>query len=80
MSISIGSQIGIYLLSIFLPPLGLIPGIKYLFQQNRKAKVVGTIAIVLTLISTIITVQLSFGIMNQFNTALNTQLSMPKLP
>lgn len=64
LSTSITKQLGIYTLSIFLPPLGILPGIKYLFQKNNKAKAVGLIAIVLTIISTIITINLTLNFLS----------------
>lgn len=67
-------QIGIYLVSIFLPPLGLWPGIKYLLQSDEKKKMVGLIAIVLTLLSTVITIWLTIGFVNNLNQGVNTQL------
>ena len=48
-TISLEKQIGIYLLSFFLPPLGLFPGIRYLKNPDEKAKHVGLIAIFLTI-------------------------------
>ena len=51
LSTSVGKQIGIYLTSFFLPPLGLWPGIKYLRQKDQKAQVVGIIAVFLTILS-----------------------------
>lgn len=75
LSISIGKQIGIYLLSFFLPPLGLVPGIKYLLQKSGKAKVVGFVAIILTVVSIIITINLTLGLVNQLRNQLNSQLN-----
>lgn len=59
LSTSIPKQISIYILSFFLPPLGLLPGIKYLFQKDQKAKMIGLIALLLTFISIIITIQIT---------------------
>ena len=73
-STSIGKQIGIYLLSIFLPPLGLFPGIKYLLQSNGKAQIIGAIALVLTFLSIAISVWLTIGIMNQVNGFINSNI------
>lgn len=68
-------QAGIYALSAFLPPLGLWPGVKYLREENPKAKQIGMIAIGLTVLSTIVTVCLSYAFvlsyLNQVNQALN---------
>ncbi|HZJ18104.1 MAG TPA: zinc ribbon domain-containing protein [Patescibacteria group bacterium] len=66
-SISVLKQIGIYSISILLPPLGLWPGIKYLRQSSEKAKTVGLIAIILTIISFAVTIWLTMGLINQIN-------------
>lgn len=69
-----GKQIQVYLVSLLFPPLGLIPGFKYLFYKNASAKRVGIIAIVLTIIATGITFWYAGILMNQINSALNSQL------
>ena len=75
LSTSLGKQIGIYALSIFLPPLGIIPGFRYLFQKDNKAKAVGVIAILLTIISTFITVQLTISLLTSpFDSYITGQL------
>ncbi|HUQ85261.1 MAG TPA: hypothetical protein VM077_02955 [Candidatus Limnocylindrales bacterium] len=74
-SISIGKQVGLYLLSFFVPPFGLVPGIKYLFQKSGKAKVVGVVAICLTAISILLTITIALGMMNYMQTLLNPQLN-----
>lgn len=68
-------EISVYLLSVFLPPLGLWPGIRYLSQKNEKAKRVGTIAIILTIISTVVTIWISIGLVNNINQTIGTQLN-----
>lgn len=73
-SVSIGKQIGIYALSVLLPPLGLWPGLKYLKSTDSKVKTVGIIAIALTIISIIITLWISVGIFSQVNQGINSQL------
>ena len=77
--ISVEKQIGVYLLSFFLPPLGLFPGIRYLKNPDDKAKHVGLIAIFLTILSTIITVWATIGIINQVNKSLNQQINIQQL-
>jgi hypothetical protein len=72
-SVSFSKQLGVYALSIFLPPLGLWPGIKYLLQNDQKVKTVGMIAIVLTIISTIFTLWITFAAFNQVNQTVQTQ-------
>ena len=61
------TQFGIYALSIFLPPLGLWPGIKYLRQESGKTKAVGAVAIFLTIVFTFITIWLSMGLITKFS-------------
>ena len=67
-TVSVEKQIGVYLLSFFLPPLGLFPGFKYLKNPDDKVKHVGLIAIFLTLLSTIISIWLFVGFINKVNT------------
>ncbi len=74
-STSVLTQIGIYATSIFLPPLGLWPGVKYLRQNAKTAKTIGAIAIILTIISVVITTWLLTGWVNQINTAVNSQIN-----
>jgi len=59
LSTGIQKQIGVYLLSFFLPPFGLFPAIKYLRQADSKSKKIGVIALVLTVISILITISLT---------------------
>lgn len=73
--VSAWSQIGIYFLSVFLPPLGLWPGIKYVMKESRQAKIVGTIAIVLTVISTIVTLWLTYGVFQNYLNTLQQSIS-----
>jgi TRAP-type C4-dicarboxylate transport system permease small subunit len=46
---SVSRQILVYLVSFFLAPLGLWYAWKYLKQDNRKSKIIGVVAIALTL-------------------------------
>lgn len=75
LKISAVKQLGIYALSVFLPPMGLFPGIKYLLSNNESAKKIGAVALVLTLISTIVTIWISVGLINNLNHAVNSQLN-----
>ena len=68
-------EISVYLISILLPPLGLWPGIKYLFSKNARTKRAGMIAITLTIISTIITLWLSVALFNNLSKSVNTQMN-----
>ena len=68
-------EISVYLLSVFLPPLGLWPGIKYLSQKNERAKRVGVIAIILTVISSVITVWACIGLVGNISQSINAQMN-----
>lgn len=75
LSTGIGKQVSIYALSIFLPPLGLLPGLKYLFQKDNKAKIIGIIAISLTILSTILTIWITMNFLtNPFGSNTGKQL------
>ena len=58
LSTSIGKQIGLYVISFFLPPFGVWPSIKYIKEPNEKAKIIGVIGLILTVISIIISINL----------------------
>ena len=70
-SVSIAKQIGVYLLSFLLPPLGLYPGIKYIRKGDIKTKIVGCVAVILTLISIILTFYLFANFMQQYSKTLD---------
>lgn len=70
-SVSVISQIGVYALSFFLPPLGLVPGVKYLLQPDRKVKTVGIICIALTALSVVITFIIMAQVAEQYMKLLN---------
>lgn len=74
LSTSVAKQLGIYLLSFFLPPLGLMPGIKYLRVHDSKANIVGLIAIILTIVSIILTFWTFSGLINSYTKLLESQL------
>lgn len=66
MPVSAVMQIGLYALAIFLPPLGLWPGIKYAMKKNPQARWVGIITIILTLASTVLTIWGIFYFSNSY--------------
>lgn len=76
LSTAISKQIFVYLLSFILPPLGLWPAIKYLKQKDEKSRMIGFIAIVLTIIATVFTIWFTFGFINTFNRELNANLNL----
>lgn len=75
-SISVMDQINLYGKSILLPPFGLLWAIKYLNQSDKKSKMVGVVAIVLTLVSLIVATIWFRNTMNQVNEQITKQLSI----
>ena len=70
-SISLLVQVGMYALAIFLPPLGLWPGAKYMMKKSRQAKIVGMVTIILTIISSVITIWAIFALFNSYLSQVN---------
>jgi len=69
--ITVVTQIGLYALAIFLPPMGLWPGIKYLTKKDPKAKKIGAIVLALTLLSTILTIWEIFNLLGNYLEMIN---------
>ncbi len=67
-------QIVIYLESIFLPPYGVVIGLRYLKQKEGKSKVVGVVAVVLTILSIVIFTKLTLDLINNINVQVNKQM------
>jgi len=78
MSISIWMQIALYIGSAILVPFGIIWGYRYLRQPGTEAKMVGTISIIITIISTTIvtiyTINLINDVQRQVNEGIEKQL------
>ena len=74
LSTSIPTQLLIYTGSIFLAPMGLIWGWRYIRQPETKSKIVGSIAITLTIITLIIATILIKNFMNMINSQVYKQL------
>jgi hypothetical protein len=72
-------QVGLYLVSFLLPPLGLWPGIKYLKNPDEKIRHVGLIAIFLTVFSIIISIWAYVGFIKTINKTLNQQINIEQL-
>ena len=73
---TLSRQLIVYAISFFLPPFGLWPAIRYLRQQDEKSKKIGLAAIVLTIISILLTIWLTISFINSFNRELNNQLEL----
>ena len=71
LSIGIGRQIIVYLISFFLPPFGLPYAYRYFKQDEKNAKVIGYVVIGFTILSVIINIWLIVGFVNQTNNDFN---------
>lgn len=61
--------------SIFLVPLGLWWGIKYLRQPDPASKRIGIISVILTIAATIIVIIWTVNILNSVGSQVNNQLN-----
>lgn len=74
LSTSIWAQIGIYSLSFFVPPFGVMPAVKYLKQKDSTHRWIGSIALILTIVSIVVSIYYTVQIVNQVNEGVNKQL------
>lgn len=72
--LSLFKKLSFYALAIFLPPLGLWPGIKYLEKKDPKARELGVITILLTLVSSFLVTWLIFKMFNNYISQINEAL------
>ena len=70
-STSTGKQINIYLISFFIPPMGFVYGWRYIRQPNDKSKIVGVIAVTLTLLSLLLSIWTTKALVNYINEQLS---------
>jgi hypothetical protein len=75
-STSLARQIYVYFGSILLPPIGFWWGYKYLKQHDDASKKIGIAAIVLTALSLIISVWLSFAAVSMIGKQMNSQMQL----
>ena len=75
LSLSLMAQIAAYAVSVFLPPLGLIYTVKYLKQSETKAKTIGWITLILTVISIAVTVKITMDMLSIITGVINTPMT-----
>lgn len=73
--VTLMAQIPLYIGSVLLPPLGIIWGVRYLRQEGTSSKVVGMIAIGLTVASMVGAVIFTVNIVNTVNEQVNEQVN-----
>lgn len=76
LSTSITTQLGYYIATLLLPPLGIIWGFRYLRQDNTQAKIIGLVMIVATFIELTIIMIGTVNTINFLNNEVNRQLRM----
>ena len=74
-STSLTSQVILYTKSILLPPFGLLWSLKYLGQKDNKSKIVGLTAIILTVLSLLITIKMFTDFTSEINKQLDSSVS-----
>ncbi|MDP1721950.1 MAG: hypothetical protein Q8L37_01955 [Candidatus Gottesmanbacteria bacterium] len=67
-------QIKLYAGSILLAPMGIFWGLKYLRENDDKAKIVGVIAMILSGVTFIIATQYTVAFINSLNSQVGQQL------
>lgn len=73
-SVSSLSQISVYAKSLLLPPLGVIIGLRYLRQKDNSSKIVGIVAILITIIPLIFMIITTIKLTKFINTQVDQQL------
>lgn len=75
LSTGIGTQLGLYLVSVLLPPLFIGWTIKYLKSMDPKAKQMGILSLVLTIIALIVGVWIAVTLTKTLTQSVNQQLN-----
>ncbi len=75
LSTTVLKQLGLYIGSVVLMPLGLIWGLRYLKESTLKAKLIGWACIVITIVSFVIISVVLFNTIREVNEQVNQQLN-----
>lgn len=67
-------QIKLYLGSIFLAPMGIFWGLRYMRDGSQKSKIIGIVAMALSVVIFIIAVKFTVNTVNTLNTQVEKQL------
>jgi len=73
-SLTMATLIPLFLGTIFLPPMGIIWGFRYVKQEGMQYKTVGFAMMVITVIILIVAVRATFTIVNTATSQMNSQL------
>jgi uncharacterized paraquat-inducible protein A len=76
LSISLSSQIVLYLKTLLLPPFGLIWGYRYFRQPDTSSKLIGFITIIITVVEIVWLTQVTINMINIANRQINQQIQL----
>lgn len=74
LGITLIDQVKLYLGSVFLAPMGIFWGMRYLREKEDKPKIVGVVAMLLSVITLIVAIQYSVSFANTINSQVGKQL------
>jgi predicted nucleic acid-binding Zn ribbon protein len=74
-SLSPLSLIWLLILSVLLPPLGIGVTIRYMKDSDERARTIGWISLLITIVSIVVMVVLSFSVFKNLNDQINGQLN-----
>lgn len=74
LGITLYDQVKLYLGSVFLAPMGIIWGMRHLREKEDKSKIVGVIAMLLSVITLIVAIQYTISFANTINSQVGKQL------
>ncbi|MBI5448849.1 hypothetical protein HY948_00875 [Candidatus Gottesmanbacteria bacterium] len=74
LGVTTGDQMKLYIGSVFLAPMGIVWGLRYLQEDGQKTKIAGIIAMSLSVITIIIVTQFAVRVVNSVNSEISTQL------
>ncbi len=66
-------QTKLYLGSVFLAPMGIFWGMRYLREKDDTSKIVGVIAMLLSIITLVVVIQYTVSFMNTINSQVGKQ-------
>lgn len=71
-TVSLGKELFLYVFSAILPPFGLVWAFKYLRAKTQQGKRIGTVIIIVTIVSLVINIWLLLVLYNQYFELLNS--------
>ncbi|MFA5742843.1 MAG: hypothetical protein WC921_02540 [Candidatus Paceibacterota bacterium] len=71
-AVTLSRQVIVYFVSLFLPPFGFWYAWKYLKMVDHESRKIGIVAVVLTIISILVTIWLTEGFINLVNQSLES--------